>query len=158
MTGKRHHPWRLFRSLTDWTLEWRELPFGVWGQTCFQTNTVTLTLGLTQAERRCTIQHEMEHIHRGPIPVGREAHEEQIVDRRTARILLPDVREVGDALAWSPNLFVAAQELWVDEFVLGERLRSLHPSERHFLWRRLARHDVVCEAEMLPHVGQTLSA
>lgn len=138
-----HHPWRLFRTLTDWTLRWDWLPDDVWGQTCHVTRTVTLHVALSQAERRCTIQHEMEHIHRGPIPAGREDWEEAIVDRRTARAMLPDVREVGDALAWSPNLIVASNELWVDEFILEERLRSLHPSEKHFLRRRLQEHDAV---------------
>lgn len=145
-----HHPWRVFRDLADWTLRWAWLPDDIWGETCHVTKTVTLHAGLNQAERRCTIAHEVQHIWRGPIPAGREEFEEAIVDRRTARIMLPDIREVGDALAWSPNLYVAAHELWVDEFVLAERLQSLHPSEKAFLRRRLAEHDAV-----LPHVGHT---
>lgn len=145
-----HHPWRAFRSLTDWTLRWARLPDDVWGETCHETKTVTLHVDLTQAERRCTIAHEMEHIWRGEVPHGREAYEEAIVDRRTARVMLPDIREVGEALAFSPNLYDAANELWVDEFVLHERLTSLHPSERAYLRRRLEEMDAI-----VSHVGHT---
>ena len=62
-----HHPWRRFGELTDWSLRWAELPPGVMGRTCHQTKTVTLALGMSQAERRCTIAHETEHIERGPV-------------------------------------------------------------------------------------------
>lgn len=146
-----HNPWRAFRELTDWTLKWRRLPAGVWAETCFETHTVTMTLGLNQAERRCTIAHETQHILRGPAPEGMEEREEEVVDRIAARLLLPDVRAVGDALAWSPDLYVAASELWVDEFILGSRLRHLHASERAFLKRRLSDHDAVVTSHGAPH-------
>jgi len=133
-----HHPWRAFRELVDWTLRWERLPTGIWAETCFDTRTVTMTTTLTQAERRSTIAHETQHILRGPAPRGMEAWEEEMVDRNAARLLLPDIRPVGEALAWSRNLVVAADELWVDEFILESRLKYLHPSERHYLRRRLA--------------------
>lgn len=137
-----HHPWRTFRDLTEWTLRWEPLAEGVWGETCFDSQTVTLTLGMNQAERRCTIAHETEHILRGPPPAGLEAWEDELVDRRVSRLLLPDTRDVGEALAWSRGgIHEAAHELWVDEFILQSRLRYLLPSERDLLQRRLSDVD-----------------
>lgn len=132
-----HHPWRTFRELVEWTLVWAPLPFGVWGQTDFDAKTVTLTLGMSQAERRCTIAHETQHILRGPAPVGVMGREELLVDQNAARLLLPDVRAVGEALAWANGLDEAAEELWVDRDLLRVRLEHLHPAERAYLKRRL---------------------
>lgn len=132
-----HHPWRAFRELTDWRLEWARLPSGIWGQTCHRSKTVTLALGMNQAERRCTIAHETQHVLRGPVPVGLQEREEAVVDHNAARLLLPDVRQVGDALVANSDLYGAAEELWVDDLTLRVRLQRLHPSERAYLKRRL---------------------
>lgn len=133
-----HHPWGRFRELVDWSLHWAELPDGVWGITDFARKRVTLTLGLDQAERRCTIAHETAHIERGPVPAMLATREEVAVDRHVARLLIPDVRALGEALAWAADLQEAADELWVDVLTLQARLSSLHPSERAYLNRRLA--------------------
>lgn len=133
-----HHPWRAFRELEEWTLRWAVLPFGIWGLTDFGDKTVTLAHGLTQAERRCTIAHETQHIHRGEVPAWRQPHEEREVDRNVARLLLPDIYAIGEALAWATCNEEAADELWVDDLTLRARLDSLHPAERAYLKRRLA--------------------
>jgi hypothetical protein len=135
-----HHPWRAFRELVDWTLRWAHLPDDAWGQTCFDTRTVTLSPDLNQAERRCTIAHETQHILRGPTMPGRESWEEHLVDRNAARLLLPDIHAIGDALAWAGwhDVHAAADELWVDEFMLRARLNYLHPSEKGYLRARFA--------------------
>ena len=132
-----HHPWRAFRALADWSRHWHRLPSGIWGQTCWETRTVTLTHGLNQAERRCTIAHETQHIIRGPVPGHMEAREEAAVDRNVARLLIPDVRVLADTLAWSATVGEAASELWVDPETLQVRLTSLHPAERAYLRLRL---------------------
>lgn len=133
-----HHPWGAFRALVDWTLHFAHLPGDIVGITDFEARTVTLDADLTQAERRCTIAHETEHIHRGPVPAGLRAKEEERADRDAARLLLPCVRTIGEALAWAQDLEEAADELWVDEPTLTARLRHLHPAERAYLHRRLA--------------------
>lgn len=132
-----HHPWRTFRDLADWTLIWAPLPFGVWGLTNFRTKTVTLAPGMTQVQRRCTIAHETQHVIRGPVARHHQAREERVVDRNAARLLLPDISAVGEALAWSQNEDEAADCLWVDRYTLRARLDALHPSERAYLKRRL---------------------
>lgn len=124
------HPWRRLRALTDWTLHWAHLEPGVWGLTDHHARTITLDRRLTQVERRCTLAHELEHV------AGH--HDETVCDRNAARSLLPDVRRVGEALAWAHSLEEAADELWVDEPTLRARLEHLHPAERHYLRRRLA--------------------
>jgi hypothetical protein len=43
----------------------------------------------------------------------------------------------GEALAWAQDEHEAAEELGVDVGVLRDRLRWPHPSERHYLTRRL---------------------
>src|SRR5690242_1508632 len=121
-----HHPWRRFAELTDWSLRWAELPPGLMGQTCHRTRTVTLALGMSQAERRCTIAHETQHVLRGPVPAHAALREELAVDRRVAALLLPGLREVADALVRSRGrVEAAADELWVDDGLLQVRLSWL---------------------------------
>lgn len=135
------HPWRELRHLTHVTLRWAHLPAGVWGLTHHPTATVTLAHGLDQAERRCTVAHELEHVRRGPVPSWLQQREEAAVDRAVARKLLPSILAVGEALAWAQlRIGEAAEELWVDEATLRARLDSLHPAERAYLRRRLADH------------------
>ena len=50
-------------------------------------------------------------------------------------------RELGEALAWSLDPHEVADELWVDVPTVEARLRHLHPSEVHYLRRRLAAFD-----------------
>src|SRR5689334_17993855 len=122
-----HHPWGAFAKLIDWTLHFTHLPGDLLGVTDFNAKTVTLDSRLTQAERRCTIAHETEHIHRGPVPPGLYDREEGRVDRIACRRLLPDVKVIGEAMAWARDIEEAADELWVDEATLRTRLRHLHP-------------------------------
>ena len=157
-----HHPWRDFRALTDWTLRWARLPIEIIGLTDFPARTVTLDRNLSQAERRCTIAHEVEHIRRGPVPAEPvlAAREEAAVDLAVARRLI-DLKRLGEVLAWSESIEEAADELWVDVDTLRVRLDHLHPSEVHFLRRRIqcdpsecgsCRHLTVCKKGEPDHV------
>ncbi len=111
------------------------------GLTCWPEQTVTLDKTLLQAERRCTIAHEVEHIRRGPVPAEPvlAAREEAAVEQAVARRLI-NIRDLGEALAWSQHPAVVAEELWVDEDTLRARLEHLHPAERAYLARRLEHH------------------
>lgn len=133
-----HHPWRTFREFSEWTLHWRRLPDGLLGITDHRLKVVTLALGMSQAQRRCTIAHETEHIKRGPAPRLLVEKDEHWVRKDTARLMLGDIVAVGEALAWAVDLREAADELWVDVDLLEDRLRHLHPAERGYLQRRLA--------------------
>ena len=132
------HPWRRLRDRPDWLLEWGMLPPGLMGSTCHRRRVITLDLRLSQAERRCTIAHELEHVERGPMPSDPilAAREEESIERAVARRMVT-IRALGDALAWARTLDEAAEELWVDVATLEARLRSLHPAEHAYLNRRL---------------------
>jgi len=133
-----HHPWRRFAELTDWSLAWAELPDGVMGRTCHLTRTVTLALGMSQAERRCTIAHETAHIERGPVGAHQALREEWDIDRTVARLLIPSVDQLVDAMTWAGGrLESAADALWVDDYLLSVRLRSLTDRERAHVGRQL---------------------
>lgn len=134
-----HHPWRRFSELSDWTLRWAELPPGVMGLTSHDTKTVTLALGMSQAERRCTIAHETEHILRGPVLPHETTREELLIDRTVARLLMPSLDQVTAAIARADgHLETAADELWVDDYLLQVRLCSLTATERSYVRRRVA--------------------
>lgn len=133
------HPWQVFGGLSDWQLRWEQLPSGTWGQTCFATKTVTLTLGMNQAERRCTIAHETQHVLRGPVAPAAEMREELLIDRSVSRLLLPSMRQVVDALVWARGDYEqASEELWVDPLMLEVRLSALWSRERDYYRRRMA--------------------
>ncbi|GAB3622548.1 hypothetical protein GCM10027418_06300 [Mariniluteicoccus endophyticus] len=138
-----YHPWAEFARHTAWELRFAVLPSGVWGLTCWKTRTVTLHSWLLQAERRCTIAHELLHIERGPLPRDPflAEREEAIVRREAARRLIGIV-ELGDALVWayaagSEDVAGVADELWCDEDTVRARLEHLHPAERAYLVRRM---------------------
>lgn len=133
------HPWRGLRLRERITLAWHD--GGPMGWSRHSTQTVSLRSDLTYAERRCTLEHELIHLERGPVPVGWVAQDEERVRRETARRMLPCIREIGEALAWAACEDEAADELAVDRYVLRYRLRHLHPAERGYLHNRLAEVD-----------------
>lgn len=130
------HPWRRLRALTEVTLEWHE--GGDMGFTDFDRKVISIRRGMTQAERRCTVMHEVLHWHRGPVTVGMADHEEVQVRKETARLLLPTVKLIGDAYEWAcGDDEAAADDLWVDVHVLRDRMTWMtHPGERGYLARR----------------------
>lgn len=101
------------------------------------TQEVSLQTGLTQAERRSTICHEILHLQRGPAVCGYTDADEHAVSRDAARMLI-DIQDLGRALQWSADPDELADELWVDRETVETRLAYLHPSERHYLRRVVA--------------------
>lgn len=137
--GERVHPWRRLRALAGWTLHWHTPendpdP----GFTLHDERIISLRTDLTWPERRSTVLHECLHAERGPVLEGVLTEREELAVRRAAaRILLPSVKAIGEALAWARCNDEAADELMVDVGTLNDRLRWLHPAERHYLTRRL---------------------
>ena len=131
------HPWRRFRQHVGWLVGWAHLPDGLWGFSDPESQIVVLDRRLNQAQRRCTIAHEMEHfgVPRPVDPVLRERLEQQI-DQRVARRLIP-IRDLGEAMAWAHSAAEVADELWVDVPTLEARIRDLHPTERAYLHKRM---------------------
>ena len=114
----------------DWTLYWRDLgDEDLLGRTDFDSRTVTLAKGMTQAQRRSTIAHETAHIERGPVPAFLQPREEAQVDQLAARRLI-SFDALAAAAVWAHTVEELAEELWVDVDTMLCRLRHLHPSER----------------------------
>ena len=133
------HPWRYLRDHhPDWTIIWAPLPAGLLGRTLHDLRVIVLDNGLTQAARRSTLAHELEHITRGPTPPvpALAAKEEAAIDRAVARRLI-DIVRLGEALAWSRCRVEVADELWVDHDTLTARLHTLNDAERGYLHTRL---------------------
>ena len=132
------NPWRRLRALGDWELHWHDPDAdGRMGVTKYAKRIISLRADLTWEQRRCTILHECLHAEHGPVLTTHYDRHELQVRRETARLLLPDVRAIGDALAWGRGNDEAAYDLHVDVGVLADRLRWLHPAERGYLSKRL---------------------
>lgn len=134
------HPWRRLRALGDaWQLRWHSPEEDSdKGFTLHDERVISLRDDLTWEERRCTALHETIHAERGAVLEGVLTEREELTVRRmTCRLLLPDVKVIGEALAWALSPEECADELMVDVDVLRDRLRWLHPCERHYLARRL---------------------
>lgn len=110
------------------TCPWKRL-----GETGWFDGTVTLDKHLLQAERRCTICHEIVHIERGPLPDVDQpvTREEPAVEREVAKHLV-ELQPLAEALAWS------ADALRETENVLRVRIDHSSHSEAPYLTARLA--------------------
>lgn len=117
------------------TLHLCDLPAPLSGVT--DGRTVWLFDGLTQAQRRCVLAHELVHVRLGHGTRQPDAVERQ-VRAITARYLLPDIRAVGEVVAWAHDHDEASEELWVTPGVLADRLEGMTGAEREWLSRRLA--------------------
>jgi hypothetical protein len=133
-------PWRRLRTLTGWELRWhRPEDDPDPGFTLFDEKVISLRTNLSWEERRCTVLHECLHAEWGPTLVGVLAERQELrVRRETARLLLPSIHEVGEALAWALSPEEAAVELCVDVDVLCDRLQWLASAERDYLNLRAA--------------------
>lgn len=132
------HPWRVLRGWHDITVEWRHLPDSQYAVTNGR-DRIWIDPRQSQAERRCTIAHEMAHIELGHVN-GCSLAEEVAAAVLAARRLIP-VRRLADALVWSQHPTEVAETLWVDRDTLETRLAHLHPAERHYITQRLAARE-----------------
>lgn len=123
-------------------MRWADLPPDQLGCADFESQTITLAKGLTQAERRSTCWHEVQHLLRGPVPPHLEAREERVVEDRTARDLIP-FSALVQAMLWSRDDWEIADELTVDVGLVRARLEGLSAEESDALERALD------EAELL---------
>lgn len=132
------HPWRALRDRLDLTLIWTDrLPNGVLGAT--DGTRIWMTPRQLQAERRCTLTHELVHIehgHRGCQPPAIEAQ----VRIEAARRLIP-LGDLGLAAVWARSPEELADELWVDLDTLLTRLDTCTDREREALNSALALRD-----------------
>ena len=98
---------------------------------------ILIAPGLHPWQERATYTHEVVHARRGPVPKHLVAREEAVVDRLTARTLIP-YRALAETLQETTDPHVAAERLEVPVAVVWARLQALHPAERHALRQLLA--------------------
>jgi hypothetical protein len=107
-----------------------DLPDGTFGHTDFgPPPTIKIVVGLTQAQRRSTLAHELVHLERGSLHVGGcVAREEDAVDREAAcRLITWDA--LVEAMIWCHNEHELAEHLHVDLPMVIARLRALSERE-----------------------------
>lgn len=96
------HPWRALRvRYPEVAVSCRDrLPDRLMGLQ--QGHRIWLCRTLTQAERRCTLTHELVHRERGPVPhdLAEADREEQIVNEISARRLIT-LPSLVDGLRWT---------------------------------------------------------
>ena len=124
------HPWRELRQYPHINVSYvDDLPFGIHAQTN-GINHIWLRHNLLQVERRCALQHELEHIlrgHRGHQPPAVELE----VRLAVARKLIP-FDDLMDARRWAcDNYLEMADALNVTPRVLCDRISYLKGEERH---------------------------
>lgn len=124
------HPWRRLHEAAHITLRWHD--GGPMGWCRHSTQEVSIRRGMTTAERRSTLLHEMIHLERGPAIVGFEDQEERIVRQETARWLIP-LNALADALVWAFDDHEVADILWVDLDTVQTRLAALTPEESDYI-------------------------
>lgn len=131
----RHpHPWRRLKELAHITLVWHD--HGPMGTCKHSTQTVSLRRDLSQAERRATLLHELEHLEHGPAVVGYVDQDEKATRERAARWLIP-LDNLAAAMVWAVDDHELAEELWVDLGTVRTRLSTLTADETNVLNARL---------------------
>lgn len=119
------HPWRELREKPEIGVSFDHLPEGIAAFTDGQH--VWMTKGMQQTERRCVITHELVHISMGHDRCQTTAAE-IVVRVETARKLI-SLTALAAALRWSRHPSEIADELWVTEEVLTDRLDYLTTAE-----------------------------
>ena len=136
-------PYALLAGMPHLTLEVHRLPDDEMGRWIPSLHTIVLDDRLDQAERRCTLVHEMVHHMSGDqlsgLPPELALMQERLCKERTARLLIA-LPALADAMAWSEHAEEIADHLWVDEPTLWDRLEHLTAEEHDYLTARMASH------------------
>lgn len=127
-------PYALLAGLPNLTLEITRLNDDEMGRWVPHRQAILLDDRLDQAERRCTLVHELIHYLSGDEILAPElaAAQERLCRDRAARVLI-SLSALADALRWSEHADEIADQLWVDEATLWDRIENLTPEERNYL-------------------------
>lgn len=115
------HPWRELRNQQHIGVSFDHLPENTAGLTNGQH--IWLAKGMQQTERRCIMAHELVHIAMGHDKCQTTAAE-LVVRVETARNLIT-IEALKNALMWSRHPSELAEDLWVTEEVLADRIEYL---------------------------------
>lgn len=124
------NPWNTLRSLEHVSVHWSRphprVPAATDGDL-----RIWIDPRANQVERRCLLAHELVHLelkHRGCQPPAVE----RAVRAEVAHRLI-HLDSLIRHLPWSRGRFELAEELWVTELVLDDRLSTLTLAEHHVL-------------------------
>ncbi|GAA2070980.1 ImmA/IrrE family metallo-endopeptidase [Williamsia deligens] len=128
-----YHPWRDARSRKHLEIAFGESSADCW-RGSFSPGRIEVDSRQSQAERRCTIAHELVHDERRVFPrdPALRAREEVAVERIAARRLVA-LERLLDVLRWTRHTDEVADELWVDVPMLVALVRSLTDEERTWI-------------------------
>lgn len=132
-------PYAILASMPHLTLEVARLGDDEMGRWVPRRQTILLDDRLDQAERRCTLVHELIHHLSGDRDIEMAelvAAQERLCRDRAARVLI-SVSALADAMRWSDHAEEIADQLWVDEATLWDRIENLTPEERDYLTRNV---------------------
>jgi len=137
-------PYSFLAEHPDLSMTMAPLPDGERGRWYPDLHVILISDRLSQAERRCTLAHELVHRMRGDLHVADDLMRNRI-ERSchliAARLLIP-LPDLVQAMLWSQEPAEVAEQLWVDLETLQTRVETLHPAERGYLRRRLATKEM----------------
>ncbi|MCD4557643.1 hypothetical protein [Schaalia sp. lx-100] len=132
------NPWHALRERADLALVWTDqLPDGALGAT--DGRRIYMTKRQLQAERRCTLTHELVHVEWGHDGCQPSAIERSVRAEAARRLI--DIDDLTSALIWGHDPDEIAEELWVDVDTLLARLESLTEGERARVERAIKKRD-----------------
>lgn len=132
-----YHPWRRVRAMQQIEVE---SPILAWPTLALTDgySRIEIDRRLTQAGRRCALDHELAHIDLGHVG-GCGGRQEAAARRLSSRRLLPLPALVA-ALTYTTDLDYASWDLWVTRDVLDDRLAALSDTERMLIMDATAHH------------------
>jgi Zn-dependent peptidase ImmA (M78 family) len=135
-----YSPWGELAAKPHLDFAWADLGAKL-GEYVHADRLIRLNSRLRRHQARSVLCHELRHAEVGDHLTACERvnlRQEQRADREAARLLV-DVRDLGEAIAEHGEHHGAlAHALRVSVHVVRTRLAHLHPSELHYLRRRLA--------------------
>lgn len=124
------NPWRIARAHPSLTIEFVDLPPGELGKTDVATDTIYLTNGMRQRQRRAVLMHELHHWFRGGVEDcdHLEDREERYVERLASIDLMP-FDALVEALVWCVDEYELADHFHVDVATVRDRLAYLDDAD-----------------------------
>ncbi len=134
------NPWAALKERDDVLFDLADLPAGEHGRWYAGERVILLAKGLTYAERRTALGHELGHAHFGDTCTGNahvNSRQERAADIYAANMLI-DIDDLISALRWSSDPWEIADDLQVTPRLVEIREARMHPGERAYLRRQLA--------------------
>lgn len=125
--------------MPDWDVVFSPLPPGLIGATDTTARRIHLDSRMLQAQRRCTLDHELVHAEAGDLGCQGPKREAWIAQASARRLIT--LERLLDAVRWALSVEELADELFVDVDTLRCRLEHLHPSEVAAVRRAIADRD-----------------